>query len=101
MCSVFWVIQKHKLEHFGLQTSACLPDAESRAALLLTCQSTAHVLKTVSAAAAAAVHKPQQRADRDQDMLQATQMHTLFHKNKWQARVGRIALWLQPKCCLC
>lgn len=59
---------------------------------------------TVSAAAvaaAAAVHKPQQRADRDQDMLQAAQMHTLFHKNKWQARVRRIALWLQPKCCLC
>lgn len=54
------------------------------------------LLKTVSAAAA--VHKPQQRADRYQDTLQATQMHTLFHKNMRQAGVGGIALWLQPKC---
>lgn len=58
-------------------------------------------LKTVSAAAAAAVHRPQQRADRYKDVLQATQMHTLLHKNMWQARVSGIAVWLQPKCFIC
>lgn len=67
---------------------ACVPDTEQDAAEVL------HMFLLHMVSAAAAVHKPQQRADH------CRQLRCTLHFTRACGRVRRLALWWQPKCCL-